>query len=90
MPMSVDNLYRHELIGLNVIVRNVKISSKLIKGIIMDETKNTFLINTEDKEIEIIKSKSNFRFKFNGSFTEIEGISLVGRPEDRVKMKLLK
>jgi len=90
MTINSDNIHRHELIGLNVIISDVKTPSKVIKGRIIDETKNVFLISSNNKDVKIIKSKSNFNFKLSDEVTDIVGTSLVGRPEDRVKLKLLK
>ena len=60
-----------------------------ISGKIIDETKNTFLILQGKERKSIIKESAIFHFTFSdGTVVEINGSSLVGRPEDRVKKRI--
>jgi ribonuclease P protein subunit POP4 len=90
MPITPKNLVRHELIGLEVkIEKSTDASQKGLKGRIIDETYNTFKIETkEGKEKIIPKANSVFIFILpSGEKVEVEGKLLVARPEDRIKKK---
>lgn len=90
MAITPRNLIRHELIGLDVrIVKSTDPTQKGLKGKIIDETYNTFKIETkEGKEKIIPKKNSTFVFTLSsGEKIEVEGRLLVGRPEDRIKKK---
>lgn len=90
--ITSKNVFYHELIGLYSEVVNS--SNKFLIGIsgnIIDETKKTISIET-DNGIKIIpKDISVFHlFLPNGEWVEIEGKILVSRPEDRIKKKYKK
>lgn len=88
--ISSENILLHELIGLeSLIVSSANPTSKGIKGIVVDETKNTLIIEQNEVRKRIIKQDSVFRFKLpNGTVLEIDGSAIIGRPEDRVKKKI--
>lgn len=69
--MKIKKSVRRELIGL--------------KGKIVDETLNTFLIEVRKKEKKIPKSLCVFRFHRGRSYRDIDGRDLLYRPEDRIK-----
>lgn len=57
-----------------------------ISGKIIDETKNTFLIQHEGETKRVVKDVTVFHFTFSdGTIVEIDGKLLVGKPEDRLK-----
>ncbi len=87
MPITKHNFMRHELIGLEVVVlESSDPSLKSLKGIVVDETKNMLKIEAGEKVKSVPKSVVHLRFTLpNGEDVEIEGIRLVGRPEDRVR-----
>ncbi|MBD3312086.1 ribonuclease P protein subunit [archaeon] len=74
---------------LNLIGKKVKIVSaankalKGIKGRIIDETKNTLTIETEDKIKKVLKKEVKLRI----NTAIIDGEELIGRPEERLKKK---
>ncbi len=86
--MNEKSLFvKGELIG-----RNVKISKSTDpswigrEGRIIDETKNTFILETEDGlEKMIAKEIATFEFDVNGKKFFIDGLNLRYRPEDRIK-----
>jgi len=88
--ISSENIILHELIGLeSMVMASSNPTSKGIKGIVVDETKNTLVIEQDDVRKRIIKQDSVFRFKLpNGTILEIDGSAIIGRPEDRVKKKI--
>ena len=87
-PVTADNITRHELIGLDARISGVtNKSQKRIKGIIIDETRNTLTLNQKGVDKIIAKGDASFIFNLGGTLVEVEGKNLIGRPEDRVKKK---
>ncbi len=85
---SANYLLRHEIIGLGMsISRSCNISQEKIKGIIVDETRNTLLVKQNNSIKRVAKGCSSFMFNLGGTLVEVEGNTLIGRPEDRVKKK---
>jgi len=87
--ITPQNLVRHELIGLKVkIEKSADSTQKSVSGMVVDETYNTFKIETKGKERVIPKGNSIFMFTLpNGMKVEVEGKILISRPEDRIKKK---
>jgi ribonuclease P protein subunit POP4 len=91
MPITPQNLVRHELIGLSVkIAKSTDPTQKGLKGKVIDESYNTLKIETkEGKEKVIPKNNSIFIFTLpNGVKVEVDGKLLISRPEDRIKKKI--
>jgi len=86
MKVTPD-IIRYEFIGNEAKVAKSKHPDYLgISGKIVDETRNTFTIVHEGKRKIIIKNSAIFHFKFpDGTVVEIDGKTLTGRPEDRLK-----
>ena len=90
--ITPQNIFRHELVGLEVVV--VKSTHKDltgIKGLVVDETRNT--IKVEDSkgcEKLIPKKVATFRFTLIDAVVEVDGRIIVARPEDRIKKKFRK
>ena len=77
---------REELIGLDVTIKECKDPSWIGKsGKIIDETKNTFLIEIKDKKKTIAKKTAIFEFEYGGKKIKINGSKIACRPEDRIK-----
>lgn len=90
MPITPQNLVRHELIGLEVkIAKSTDPTQRGVKGKVVDETYNILKIETkEGKEKKIPKANCVFIFTLpSGIKVEVDGKLLVGRPEDRIKKK---
>ncbi|RLF36543.1 MAG: ribonuclease P protein subunit [Thermoplasmata archaeon] len=86
MEFNKKKLARSELIGLNVkIIESENSFNKGIKGKIIDETKNMFIIKTKETRKKIIKDQCVFEFK--GKNIQINGKSLSTRPEERIKQR---
>ncbi len=84
--MSERTLAKEELIGLPVTVNQCKDPNWINKtGIIIDETKNTFLIRLNNKSKRIAKSIAKFEFEQNGMKIRLNGSKIVYKPEDRIK-----
>ncbi len=84
--MSDKILSRDEFIGLSVTI--LECTDPMWKGKtgqIIDETKNTFLIEIENKNKMIAKKTAIFEFIKNGEKKIINGEKILFRPEDRIK-----
>jgi ribonuclease P protein subunit POP4 len=87
-PINSENITRHELIGLDTRISKVSNrSQKTIEGKIVDETRNTVTLRHRGADKTIAKGEASFIFNLDGTFLEVEGKTLIGRPEDRVKKK---
>ncbi len=98
MPITTENIVRHELIGLKVKVDKCtdKTLEKLV-GNVIDESYNMLKIEGKKrgqkttKERTVTKQNCVFIFTLpNTVKVEVEGSLLVGRPEDRIKKKFKK
>jgi ribonuclease P protein subunit POP4 len=80
-------LVRYEFIGTEAKVSKSKHPDYVgLSGRILDETRNTFTILHEGKRKTVLKDSSVFHFRFSdGTIVEIDGKTLLGRPEDRLK-----
>jgi len=80
-------IVQHEFIGLKVkVAKSTNPDCIGIKGRIIDETRNTFVLACNETEKRVIKETSVFHFTYpDGTTVEINGKLLVGRPEDRIK-----
>lgn len=90
MPRNAENLVMHELIGLVVRVsRSSDPGKKGISGTVVDETRNTLVVETRNKQGErrvLPKTECTFRFRLpDGEVVEVEGWTIIARPEDRTK-----
>jgi ribonuclease P protein subunit POP4 len=88
-----ENLIAHELIGLRVqVVSGACLDYAGIAGRVVDETKNTLVLETEKGEATVPKKGSTFRFFLADEGIDVDGSLIAMRPEERPKrlMKLLK
>ena len=84
--MNEKNLAKDEFIGRNVkIVECTDPNWKGQYGLIVDETKNTFLIKTNHGNKKIAKKTAIFEFKIDEQKIIIDGKKIAYRPEDRIK-----
>lgn len=75
-----------ELIGRKTkVVKSKDPNKKGIKGKIVDETKETITIETENGEKKIPKKTSTFKFTENQKEIKVNGEEIRYRPEDRIK-----
>ncbi len=79
-------LMRDELIGLPITIRESTDPTWLNKsGVVVDETKNTFLIKIDNSIKRIAKNIATFEFKVGDETICINGKRIMYRPEDRIK-----
>ena len=84
--MDENIIVKDEFIGRHVEIKECTDPTFVnVSGIIIDETKNTFLIETEDKQKRIAKNTATFGFEYKGKKIIIKGSRLIYRPEDRTK-----
>jgi len=88
MKHSIKNILYHELIGLKVrIALHTDPSLVNREGVVIWETMKTLVIRERSgKEITVLKENGVFEIELpNGKKVMVEGIKILGRPEDRVK-----
>ena len=85
--INEKNFLAHELNGLELEVKNSSNKNrKGLKGKIVKETKNVFVIEKKGEEKIIPKKECDLRIKLpNGKKVEINGKKLAFRPEERIK-----
>lgn len=84
--MNEKKIAREELIGLKVKIKECKDPSWIGKiGLIVDETKNTFLIKVDNQKKKIAKNIAKFEFEYEDKKIIIDGSKIKYRPEDRIK-----
>jgi ribonuclease P protein subunit POP4 len=84
MNMKRSDLMRMELIGLDVEVLSASCYEG-IRGIVLDETMNTFIISSPGTEKMVPKKNNEFAFTYEGNRFVIKGSEVLHRPEDRIK-----
>jgi RNase P/RNase MRP subunit p29 len=86
--ISSKYLIYHDLIGFQVYAK-LKSKAKNSKfrdiGIVIDDTQN--MLVTEKKKVvrKYVKKDYIFRFKLNGDNLEVNGLKIVGLPENRLR-----
>ena len=55
-----------------------------IRGKVVDETKNTLIIQSTGLK-RVAKKNATFKFSLDDVAVKVEGKTLIGRPEDRVR-----
>ncbi len=82
--MRAANLRKHELIGLSVaVLESTDPTLRGLRGAVVDETRNTLVVETDKGEKRVPKKGALFRFGTEG--TPVQGDDLLFRPEDRIK-----
>jgi len=83
-------IVQQELIGLNAkVIRSSHPGYVGIEGKVLDETRNTILILHKNRKKTIIKNTTVFNFTMSdGTIVEIDGKTIAGRPEDRIKKRI--
>ncbi|MCE4608203.1 MAG: ribonuclease P protein component 1 [Caldisphaeraceae archaeon] len=87
MKITPENIFYHELIGLNLVVlRHLDPSLEGVKGKVLYETKYTIKVWDGTKEKTILKSGARFLFYLqDGRGAIVDGEKIVGAPEERAK-----
>ncbi|MEA2045559.1 MAG: ribonuclease P protein component 1 [Euryarchaeota archaeon] len=91
MIITPENIARHEIIGLlTEVVESTNPCLEGIRGRVTDETRNTFLIETDDGEKRVAKSHVSFVFSLPRGRVKVAGSILVSQPENRIHKKIRK
>jgi ribonuclease P protein subunit POP4 len=85
--ISAENVAGHELIGLRAIVAGGSEKSRVgTSGWIVDETKNLLMLETRRGIKKIPKKESVFALELGEETVNVDGKSILARPEDRTKL----
>jgi ribonuclease P protein subunit POP4 len=76
---------RGEFIGLEVEVSASPHPGYMMSGMVVDETRNTFVIRRDGKDRVIPKAMNEFTFTYEGEKVKVTGSEVQYRPEDRIK-----
>lgn len=83
--ISAGNIWVHEIVGLKAMVANGSDSSRIgVRGKIVDETKNTFVIETGKGE-KVLPKKEIFLEVRLPERVVLDCSKIAFRPEDRTK-----
>jgi len=83
---SEDIIYTFEFIGSDLeVIEATDQGYEEIRGKIIDETRNMFVISDEGKNKMVPKNGNRFKLTINGHHNVLDGNSLKYRPEDRIK-----
>jgi ribonuclease P protein subunit POP4 len=90
--LAPENLARHELIGIRVLVEeshNPCLTG--LSGKVVDETRNTFLLETKCGIKRIPKSNTSLIFTLpDGRKVKVAGSILISQPENRINKRMQK
>ena len=85
MKKENADVARHELIGLFVTVGSAHAGWDGLEGTVVDETKNTLLVERGGSEIRVPKAGNRFVFRVGNERFVVNGDDIRFRPEDRTK-----
>ncbi len=92
MSLRPDNLARHELIGLHLTVEQSSNPCQAgLIGQVIDETRNTFLLETKAKVVRLAKKNTSLVFTLpDRQKVRIKGSVLISQPENRISKRMQK
>jgi ribonuclease P protein subunit POP4 len=86
---SNKNIVINELIGLRVEVVSCKDKAQRgIRGKVVDETKNTFIVEAKNATKRVIKETAVFKFYAGKESFIVEGKEISFRPHERIEKAL--
>jgi len=86
MKFDLKDILKYEFIGLKAEVVDSRNKANIgIKGKIVDETRNTLVIETSRGRKKLMKENITVMVMFDNKKIKIRGKLLVGRPEERIK-----
>lgn len=90
MSISPENIVRHELIGLKVTVSDSSNPCLAgISGCVVDETRNTFLLETMHGIKRIPKANTSLIFDLpDKRRVKVTGSILISQPENRISKRI--
>ena len=92
MSLRPENLARHELIGLYMTVGQSSNHCQAgLSGQVIDETRNTILLETKAKAVRLAKKNMSLVFTLpSGQKVRIDGSVLISQPENRISKRMQK
>ena len=82
--ITTTNITSHEFIGLNTkIIESSNPQIVGLNGIVIDETKSMFTLNTKNGVKSIAKANNSWEFSIGSSSTIVNGSNILKRPFDR-------
>jgi len=92
VSLKPENLARNELIGLHLTVAESSNPGQIgITGQVIDETRNTFLLETKAKVVRLAKKNMSLVFILpDGQRVRICGSVLISQPENRISKRMQK
>ncbi|MDF2957331.1 MAG: RNase P/RNase MRP subunit p29 [Candidatus Alkanophagales archaeon MCA70_species_1] len=91
VKITPRNLILHEFIGLEIeVAESTNECMRGLSGIVVDETKNMFVIEKGGVRKKIPKRGNVFLFKLEEGNVLVRGDILAVRPEDRIKKLMRK
>ena len=86
MAYSNRNIVINELIGLKArVVKSLDRKQRGVSGIVVDETKNTLVLETKTGRKSIIKKVSTFIFYSGSDSFTVKGEEINFRPHERIE-----
>ncbi|MFB5614682.1 MAG: ribonuclease P protein component 1 [Candidatus Nitrosomaritimum yanchengensis] len=83
--ITEDNIYQHEIIGLETQITNSSNPQFIgLNGTITNETKSMFTINTKKGVKSIPKANSHWKFSLQSKDVILDGSKMEKRPHDRL------
>ena len=84
--ITSENIKSHEIIGLHAtIIESSNSQLKGLNGIIVYETKNTFMLETINGLKIIPKLFNKWEFQINKLKIVVEGLIMRKKPQDRIR-----
>lgn len=84
--MRLKDVPKSEFIGLEAEVVEAANKDLIgLKGTIVDETKNTLVIERQHRVKKLLKNQVTLKLRMDGKAIWIDGKMLIGRPEERMK-----
>jgi ribonuclease P protein subunit POP4 len=90
VSLSPENIAKHELIGLRVVVADSSDPGHIgLSGRVVDETRNLFILETGRGNKRIPKLNTSLIFTLpDGGSVKVAGSILVSQPENRINKRI--
>jgi|TARA_B100001750_G_scaffold234130_1_gene235100 ribonuclease P protein subunit POP4 len=83
--ITSENIKSHEIIGLHTtIIESSNSQLKGLNGIVVYETKNTFMLKTKNGLKTLPKLSNKWEFQINKSKIAVKGLIMRKKPQDRI------